>query len=121
MRPEFRMGNSFFRQRRRVPPSPEERLPAARTDLGRAATTSGRPATAWSCPSQSRAGRCLGALSVYDPLDRRLPTMESIRGVEIFANQAAIAIENAQQYAALEVQELRLERQLQSQQRPACG
>ena len=42
--------------------------------------------------------------------------MESIRGVEIFANQAAIAIENAQQYAALEVQELRLERQLQSQQ-----
>ena len=116
MRPEFRMGNSFFRQRRRVPPSPEERRLLPVTDLGARGDDEWQTGDCLVVPLESRAGRCLGALSVYDPLDRRLPTMESIRGVEIFANQAAIAIENAQQYAALEVQELRLERQLQSQQ-----
>lgn len=116
MRPEFRMGNSFFRQRRRVPPSPEERRLLPVTDLGARGDDEWQTGDCLVVPLQSRAGRCLGALSVYDPLDRRLPTMESIRGVEIFANQAAIAIENAQQYAALEVQEQRLERQLQSQQ-----
>jgi diguanylate cyclase (GGDEF)-like protein len=116
MRPEFRMGNSFFRQRRRVPPSPDERRMLPVTDLGVRGDDEWQTGDCLVVPLQSRADRCLGALSVYDPLDRRLPTMESIRGVEIFANQAAIAIENAQQYAALEVQELRLERQLQSQQ-----
>ena len=114
-RPEFRMGNSYFRQRRRAAPSREERRLLPFSDLGARCDDEWQTGDCLIVPLQSRAGRCLGALYAYDPLDRRLPTMESIRGVEIFANQAAVAIENAQQYAALEVQELRLERQLQSQ------
>jgi diguanylate cyclase (GGDEF)-like protein/putative nucleotidyltransferase with HDIG domain len=116
MRPEFRMGNSYFRQRRRAAASEEERRLLPFTDLGARDDDEWQTGDTLLVPLLSRDGRTLGALDVYDPLDRRLPTMESIRGVEIFGNQAAVAIENAQQYAALEVQELRLERQLQSQQ-----
>jgi diguanylate cyclase (GGDEF)-like protein len=115
IRPEFRMGNSYFRQRRRAPADREESRLLLFTDLGERADDEWQTGDTLVVPLLSREGRMLGALDVYDPLDRRLPTMESIGGVEIFANQAAVAIENAQQYAALEVQELRLERQLQSQ------
>ena len=116
MRPEFRLGNSYFRQRRRAAATDEERRLLPVTDLGARDDDEWQTGDSLLVPLLSREGRTLGVLDVYDPLDRRLPTMESIRGVEIFANQAAVAIENAQQYAALEVQELRLERQLQSQQ-----
>ncbi len=116
MRPEFRMGNSYFRQRRRAAASDEELRLLPFTDLGARGDDEWQTGDCLVVPLLSRAGRTLGVLDVYDPIDRRLPTMESIRGVEIFGNQAAVAIENAQQYAALEVQELRLERQLQSQQ-----
>jgi len=114
-RPEFRMGNSYFRQRRRLATADERRALLPLIDLGRRGDDEWQTGDCLVVPFVSRAGRPLGALVVYDPVDRRLPTMESIRGVEIFANQAAVAIENAQQYAALEVQELRLERQLRSQ------
>ena len=116
MRPEFRLGNSYFRQRRRAPATDEERRLLPVTDLGARGDDEWQTGDSLLVPLLSREGRALGVLKVYDTLDRRPPTMESIRGVEIFANQAAVAIENAQQYAALEVQELRLERQLQSQQ-----
>jgi diguanylate cyclase (GGDEF)-like protein/putative nucleotidyltransferase with HDIG domain len=115
MRPEFRMGSSYLRQRRRAPASPEEQRLLPFTDLGTRGADEWQTGDSLVVPLLARDGRTLGALDVYDPVDRRLPTMESVRVVEIFANQAAIAIENAQQYAALEVQELRLERQLQSQ------
>jgi GAF domain-containing protein len=116
MRPEFRMGSSYLRLRRRAPASPEEQRLLLFTDLGARGADEWQTGDSLVVPLLARDGRTLGALDVYDPVDRRLPTMESVRVVEIFANQAAIAIENAQQYAALEVQELRLERQLQSQQ-----
>ncbi len=116
MRPEFRLGNSYYRQRRRAAATDEERRLLPVTDLGARGDDEWQTGDSLLVPLLSRAGRTLGVLDVYDTLDRRPPTMESIRGVEIFANQAAVAIENAQQYAALEVQELRLERQLQSQQ-----
>jgi diguanylate cyclase (GGDEF)-like protein len=116
MRPEFRMGNSYFRQRRRAAASEQELRLLPFTDLGARGDDEWQTGDCLVVPLLSREGRTLGTLDVYDPVDRRLPTMESIRGVEIFGNQAAVAIENAQQYAALEVQELRLERQLQSQQ-----
>ena len=116
MRPEFRLGNSYFRQRRRAAATDDERRLLPVTDLGARGDDQWQTGDSLIVPLLSRDGRALGVLDVYDTLDRRPPTMESIRGVEIFANQAAVAIENAQQYAALEVQELRLERQLQSQQ-----
>lgn len=40
-------------------------------------------------------GQLMGMLSVDDPADRRIPTRETIEVLEIFANQASIAIEGA--------------------------
>ncbi len=115
MRPESRMGNSYFRRRRRVPPSDDEQRLLPFSDLGPRADDEWQTGDCLIVPLLSRAGSPLGALNVYDPVDRRPPTMESVGAVEIFANQAAVAIENAEQYAALQVQERRLERQLRSQ------
>jgi len=115
MRPESRMGNAYFRRRRRVPPSDDEQRLLPFSDLGPRADDEWQTGDCLIVPLLSRAGKALGALNVYDPVDRRAPTVESVGAVEIFANQAAVAIENAEQYEALQVQERRLERQLRSQ------
>jgi PAS domain S-box-containing protein len=41
-------------------------------------------------------GRVVGIMSIDDPLDGRRPTKESLAPLELFAHQAAVAIENAQ-------------------------
>lgn len=45
-------------------------------------------------PLYSTAGHLLGVMAVSDPMDRRRPTMRTTEPLEIFADQAAIAIEN---------------------------
>ena len=40
-------------------------------------------------------GRIVGSVSVDDPVDGRRPTKESLAPLELFLNQAAVAIENA--------------------------
>jgi diguanylate cyclase (GGDEF)-like protein len=40
----------------------------------------------------------IGYLSVRQPLDCRLPTLENVRTLEIFANQAVTALQSARQY-----------------------
>jgi len=42
-----------------------------------------------------RQKKLLGILSLDDPVDGKVPTLESVEVVELFANQAAIAIDNA--------------------------
>jgi signal transduction histidine kinase/DNA-binding response OmpR family regulator len=49
-------------------------------------------------PMVGRQGELIGVLSVDDPVDSRRPQPESLRALEIFANQAAQAIENARLY-----------------------
>ena len=51
--------------------------------------------------------RLLGCLSVDDPRDGRSPGVEAIRALEIFANQAVAAIENARSYAEAREQSIR--------------
>ena len=48
-------------------------------------------------PIRSR-GRELGVLSVNDPVERIRPTEDKVRSLEYFANQAAVALENAALY-----------------------
>ena len=46
-------------------------------------------------------GRELGVISVNDPVDRLRPNDEKVRSLEYFANQAAVALENATLYENL--------------------
>lgn len=49
-------------------------------------------------PLETHDKRMIGLLSVDDPIDGKVPSLEVIQGLEILANQAAIAIENAALY-----------------------
>jgi hypothetical protein len=115
MREDYRLGNSYFRSQRRRPSTSEERFYFPCTDLG------DRPPSEWQTddtllvPLWSRDNTLLGVLDLYDPADRQRPTLDIVHVVEIFANQAAVAIENALQYREIGVQGRRLERQLKSQ------
>jgi methyl-accepting chemotaxis protein len=56
-----------------------------------------------------RQKKLLGLLSLDDPEDGRIPTIESIEMVELFANQAAIAIDNARIFQEREAERVALE------------
>lgn len=56
-----------------------------------------------------REQKMLGFLSLDDPEDGNLPTEESIQVTELFANQAAIAIDNARLFQQQEADRLALE------------
>lgn len=55
-------------------------------------------------PIQSR-GRELGYIIVNDPVERLRPNEEKVRSLEYFANQAAVALENAVLYENLKLSE----------------
>jgi len=57
-------------------------------------------------PIRSR-GKELGVISVNDPVDRIRPNEEKVRSLEYFANQAAVALENASLYENLKHSENR--------------
>ena len=56
-----------------------------------------------------RKKKLLGFLSLDDPEDGRIPTVESVEMIELFANQAAIAIDNARIFQERETERLSLE------------
>jgi len=64
------------------------------------------PQDALMVPVESRSGEIVGLLWVDAPLDGRRPREETLRALEIFANQAAVALDNARLFA--EVQHLTL-------------
>ncbi len=57
-----------------------------------------------------RQRKLLGFLSLDDPVNGKVPTEESIEMVELFANQAAIAIDTARLFHERETERLTLER-----------
>jgi methyl-accepting chemotaxis protein len=56
-----------------------------------------------------RGQKMLGCLSLDDPEDGKIPTEESVEIVELFANQAAIALDNARIFQERERERLALE------------
>ncbi len=52
-------------------------------------------------------GRELGVIAVNDPVERLRPTEDKVRSLEYFANQAAVALENAELYENLKSSELK--------------
>jgi diguanylate cyclase (GGDEF)-like protein len=63
-------------------------------------------------PLYDKSRKLMGVLDLYDPADRRPPTLELVKSLEVFATHAAVAIENARQYEALEETSAQLEAQL---------
>jgi diguanylate cyclase (GGDEF)-like protein len=55
----------------------------------------------------------IGVLDLFDPKDRQAPTLDLVKSLEVFAAHAAVAIENALQYKALEDATTQLEAQLE--------
>jgi len=53
--------------------------------------------------------RLLGFLSLDNPEDGKIPTLESVEMIELFANQAAIAIDNARIFQEREAERIALE------------
>jgi diguanylate cyclase (GGDEF)-like protein len=77
-----------------------------RADLGERAETEWNTEDVLLVPLYGHQGSLVGILSVDDPADRQRPTPETITVLEIFAIQAATAIENARLYANMEHQAL---------------
>jgi PAS domain S-box-containing protein len=101
MRPEFRLGRAYF-------------IPCGALDWERELSgpmyvpnlpISDRP-DAWHpddvlfIPIELRGGTIAGTIWLDAPRDGKRPTIESLRPLEIFVNQAAIAIENARLFEA---------------------
>ena len=116
MRDEFRLGNSYFRSMLRSPTTKEENDFIPYTELGDRSPDEWQSGDCLIVPLLTRDSRLMGVIDAYDPTDRRLPTPEAIRTLELFANQAAAAIDNAIQYEKLQAQGKRLEHQISSQQ-----
>lgn len=57
-------------------------------------------------PIESR-GKILGMLSLNDPVERKRPTVERVKAIEYFANQAAVVIENTRLFESLKSSELK--------------
>jgi len=95
--PRFRLGRCFF-----VPEEEIHKLEAD-VDLSGVKTvsiTDERTENEWQAsdalfvPLYSTRGRLLGLISVDNPYDRQRPSRRSVESLEIYAQQAAIAIEN---------------------------
>ncbi len=108
MRPEFRISQSYFISHEHTYDMPGTSIVKKTTeDLGE-----GRwhPEDAFIVPLFSpREQKLLGILSLDDPEDGQVPTLESIEVAELFANQAAIAIDNARLFQEREAERVALE------------
>lgn len=110
MRPEFRMSQSYF--------IPHEHHHLFSDIAGYADKTADEyqeggwhPEDELLVPFYSpRENKMLGFLSLDDPEDGQKPTLESIEVVELFANQAAIAIDNVRIFQEREAERVALER-----------
>jgi NtrC-family two-component system sensor histidine kinase KinB len=94
MRPEFRISQSYLvsHHYREVWQSlPDVYFP----DLGPRAEGEWMAEDGLLVPLADSSGQLMGILSVDDPVDRRIPARETIEALEVFANQASIAIEGA--------------------------
>ena len=108
MRPEFRISQSYFISHEHADDLPGTSIVKKTTeDLGE-----GRwhPEDAFCVPLFSpREQKLLCMLSLDDPEDGQVPTLESIEVAELFANQAAIAIDNARLFQEREAERVALE------------
>ena len=101
MREEFRISQSYFISHEHGfwnNQEDEVYVP----DLGQRADDEWHPMDSLFVPLWTRDQQLVGYLSIDDPVDRKIPGRQTIETLEIFANQAVTAIENASLYGRLE-------------------
>jgi signal transduction histidine kinase len=100
LREEFRVSRSYFISHS----NPfSQTLPAGHTpNLGPREEWEWHPKDVLLVPLYNRGGELLAYFSVDDPVDRLVPSTESIEMLEIFGHHAVVAIENARLYRQTE-------------------
>ncbi|GCE04164.1 hypothetical protein KDAU_14930 [Dictyobacter aurantiacus] len=111
MQPEFRISQSYF-----IPHDRDEALSAipsitvTKVDRDHYEPGQWHPDDSLLIPLYSpRKQELLGFLSLDDPEDGKVPTAETIQVIELFANQAAIAIDNVRIFQEREAEHRALE------------
>jgi PAS domain S-box-containing protein len=93
LRDEFQISNSYFVGQERQVVNPKSPF-TIYENLGARKGDEWQSLDALVVPIRAK-NQILGVISVDDPADRRRPGLERIRDLEIFADKAALAIENA--------------------------
>jgi methyl-accepting chemotaxis protein len=110
MRPEFRMSQSYF--------VPHEYVVSDLADIGRVVTSAaiGEEPGSWDAEDMLivplfsvRQQHMTGFISLDDPQDGRIPTLEQVENIELFAYYAAIAIDKVQGLQQRETERATLE------------
>ncbi|MFA4965060.1 MAG: diguanylate cyclase, partial [Thermoleophilia bacterium] len=109
---KHRVGSSYFIDHRRHLWTQEQLQFLPPLDLGPRAADEWHKDDSLLVPLLDKQRRLMGVLGLYDPDDRRQPTLELVTSLEVFATHAAVAIENARQYEQLEATKAQLEGQL---------
>ena len=100
LREEFRVSRSYFISHANAF---SETLPAGHTpNLGPREEWEWHPNDVLLVPLYNRDGELLAYFSVDDPVDRLVPSTETIEMLEIFGHHAVVAIENARLYRQAE-------------------
>jgi methyl-accepting chemotaxis protein len=109
MRPEFRISQSYFISHEYMDDFPD--IVSVANKMAHVYEPGGwHPDDALIVPLfSSRKKKLLGFLSLDDPEDSNIPTLENIEVAELFANQAAIAIDNARIFHEREAERRTLE------------
>ncbi|MGH7740746.1 MAG: HD domain-containing phosphohydrolase [Candidatus Eiseniibacteriota bacterium] len=107
LREDFKVSQSYFISHAH---DFSRRLPAGVTpDLGPREAGEWHAADVLIVPLFDRTGEPVAYFSVDDPADRRVPSRETIELLEIFANHAVVAIENARLYNRVQTHSRELE------------
>ncbi|TMQ72693.1 MAG: GAF domain-containing protein [Candidatus Eisenbacteria bacterium] len=107
LKDDFKVGHSYFISHK----EPFNRiLPrGVVADLGRREDWEWHPDDVLLVPLYNRRGELTAYFSVDDPVDRMVPSLDTIELLEIFGNHAVVAIENAKIYHQLEAHTRELE------------
>ncbi len=99
-REEYRLGSCyFFPFQSRAEWAAELHTVESRADTGSWREGEWHPRDMLLVPMRGAGGRLLGQISLDEPRDGRRPSRQTLNALAIFANQAAIAVENAGLYA----------------------
>ena len=109
---KHQIGSSYFVDHRRHEWTEEQLYYLPELDLGARADGEWTQSDDLFVPLYDKKRELMGVLDLYDPADRRRPTLDLVKSLEVFATHAAVAVENARQYEQLELATTALEAQL---------